>query len=40
LASLKEIAAKMLTIQERQEAALNTIAACLEKVAEALERRD
>lgn len=40
LADLKEIAAKMLTIQERQEAALKTIAVCLEKVAEALERRD
>jgi hypothetical protein len=33
LADLKAIAAKMLAVQERQEVALKTIAACLEKIA-------
>ena len=33
VAVLKEIAAKILAVQERQEMVLKTIAACLEKIA-------
>ncbi len=33
LALTKEILAKILAVQERQEAALKTIAACMEKIA-------
>lgn len=36
LAVTKEILAKILAVQERQEAALKTIAACLEKIAGAM----